>query len=953
MLRVSLNQVAASVQAGSSFEEACLRLGLDGSGLTPAEGRALPGWVLLADGLDECGPALSAVAAGLARLGEGQPDWRIIVTTRPIGYDTTQLAAWRHYSLVDLDETAVKNGISQLVKAIIGPEEEMPNWSLEATPLSFQAALSRTPLLVALTASLVSVGRKIDGSRTEIYKNMVAFMDEAASARHPPSAPDTAVQTRVLDLLGTAIIETPLATAEQVNQQITNAMSSELDLPHLATARIVEWAVDHWCRVGLVERIRHFDHAAYTFAHRTFAEFVAARQLLEAYGSKPDTLEQRLRDPAWAEVIHFSARLGLAEHIIADRCRPTPLPAISADRIAEALSILSAPEPKLLTETVQRVFCNAVTLVGSGRQDLLIALADGLVKAAARHPEIALPHAYEFANKSSILVQIVGLHMALVAQKNREALDRALAALPTLRPIVEDGSIWGSKKPLRSENATGLVGRFLESTLTYALETLEDDQKLTWLAEIKPFRDHLNVGFAIAFERALANHGLTDWLHANPLDAFGKSADLSSGFKRMEVAWKASLRRVIPPHSGEITSSAGVRLPLLQFSALVAATGWWQCAPRDTVPSSDDPTLEREIINALLPLLPIDTLTLNLEASALPAADGDSSATLGSFLAHVDVPETNWSNAKLMDTGMLERAIRQTSPWIARIATELLHQSAEPEDQTGRTRSLLGDAKGVALWEATKLALSRPPTEASDLLYEALNTAGPERREPLFCGVLSLGIWEDRCFPHCKAALESNSVKDAVAAADILAKLAPKEECIMKLATQAALDWKDREAPYPSNGGVVPQSPRASLLAYKARCQLALDDLVMAANDPRSDVRDVAFASLRIVTKTDSPDSAKLAKIFQEERLSADKFAKLLDKDFTPTTTFAEALLPLLNHENFEWRLAALRLVEKAQLTAKQRLRLATTRLDDPNAEIRRRAELLVSRLENGRPSHQ
>lgn len=93
--------------------------------------------------------------------------------------------------------------------------------------------------------------------------------------------------------------------------------------------------------------------------------------------------------------------------------------------------------------------------------------------------------------------------------------------------------------------------------------------------------------------------------------------------------------------------------------------------------------------------------------------------------------------------------------------------------------------------------------------------------------------------------------------------------------------------------------------------------------------------------------------ILQEERLSADKFAKLLDKDFTPTTTFAEALFPLLNHENFEWRLSALRLVEKAQLTASQKRRLVTDLLNDPRAEIRRRAELAHSRLEIASPISQ
>jgi hypothetical protein len=252
VLRVSLNQLAARVQAGSSVEEACWQLGLGGSGLTVEDARCLNEWVLIADGLDECGSCLKVVSEGLARLGEGYRDWRIIVTTRPIGYDTTNLAAWKHYRLVDFDETAVHNGIHQLTKVISGVEGKVPRCDLKALPGSFRSALSRAPLLISLTASLVAAGRKIEGSRTQLYRSMITFIEEVSAARHLLSTPEAAVRRRVLEILGSAVVETPVATADQVDNRIAAVLAKELETTQLAASRAAESAVGYWCRVGLV-----------------------------------------------------------------------------------------------------------------------------------------------------------------------------------------------------------------------------------------------------------------------------------------------------------------------------------------------------------------------------------------------------------------------------------------------------------------------------------------------------------------------------------------------------------------------------------------------------------------------------------------------------------------------------------------------------------------------------
>ena len=73
---------------------------------------------------------------------------------------------------------------------------------------------------------------------------------------------------------------------------------------------------------------------------------------------------------------------------------------------------------------------------------------------------------------------------------------------------------------------------------------------------------------------------------------------------------------------------------------------------------------------------------------------------------------------------------------------------------------------------------------------------------------------------------------------------------------------------------------------------------------------------------------------------------KLLAKDASPAKRFFETLVPLLNHDNSKWRFAALRLVSEAQLPSAQKRYYASVLLNDPSEDVRRQAELVLSRFE-------
>ena len=104
-LRVNLRYLAKRIETtGCTVEEGLLSLGLGESRISPEQLRSagIPELVFLCDGLDECGNYQSFIASGLKDIAASSPSYRIIVTTRPIGYSTSELRDWRHYEITPL-----------------------------------------------------------------------------------------------------------------------------------------------------------------------------------------------------------------------------------------------------------------------------------------------------------------------------------------------------------------------------------------------------------------------------------------------------------------------------------------------------------------------------------------------------------------------------------------------------------------------------------------------------------------------------------------------------------------------------------------------------------------------------------------------------------------------------------------------------------------------------------
>jgi hypothetical protein len=118
---VSLKRIAAATKNGSAFGNAFWQHALDSSPLALRHIDSQPSerWVLLLDGLDECGKEQNFIAAQIRSLAYARPSVRVVVTTRPIGYETIELTkGWTHYRLLaPRKEDGAKN-LNKLMRSI-------------------------------------------------------------------------------------------------------------------------------------------------------------------------------------------------------------------------------------------------------------------------------------------------------------------------------------------------------------------------------------------------------------------------------------------------------------------------------------------------------------------------------------------------------------------------------------------------------------------------------------------------------------------------------------------------------------------------------------------------------------------------------------------------------------------------------------------------------------------
>lgn len=946
VLDVRLKPIAAAMERGDSFDHGLRSQALDGSGITPErfDSAILNNLVVLADGLDDCGGNHDAVARALHAFSSGNPSARIIVTTRPVGYTTAALADWKHYRLLQPEKNDGAAHLAKLLNALESSAEnalEIAKRELAASRAS--GAISSSPHLLGMAAVLISSKGKLPDTRPRLYSELIGLFETADGASISSPVP-ASLAKRILNGLGWLLMHDSLASVDVLTEHCAELFAEQMGRTPLATLELVGPVLSYWERLGIIEQLHHDGTAYWTFVHKTFTEFTAARHLKGLPAERRAAYLDRLVDqPDWHEVIAFAGGLGLGDEIarlLVDR-RASGY----SGQMERALALAGDRDAEVTEGWVRQLAILAFEVVEAEGEDCFsIGLA--LSKLAEVYPEIVGPIATAYLHDDRSAVELAAWACVVAAEPNSHAADELAQVLsrllPTISKVISPSLLGGIALSLNGHQDYDLIERIALAALA-----AQPDENLRVFAETQLGHEALNsLRFlqkvtALLSERGVAKEVELPWARSSAA-SFAALLNPSEEWDRAFARAQRALAEAVSAEGGEMYGIDPEPSRLPQFGALVALTGF------NAVPASDiyrwekpyDAAAVRAVVQALVHASAIDTQALGAEAATVVhRTDADGRFALFGF-PRVDVPEPDWRKAAelLSDRSTLVTAMNHGSYWMAYVAGNILAAASATLEES---RSLLHDAAGASLWAATGVVREQQPADvANAMILERLAESFSEGAEHLFKGLEEGEIEHSpELCEVVRRGLASESPTIAIAAANLAEDLAERGQPLEpKMIVDAYDDWLVREPKQKDN--LIPPSPRETLLKLLIS-QNALDDdrLLAALIDIRLDVRDVGKERmLDGIAESGSLKNAVIERIVSRS-LPPAIAASVLKRETPLSDEQIRALETLVREQDPKWRRVGVELLRRCYFSAHQIADNGARLSADDKSEIRRAAQ--------------
>ncbi|MBY8828892.1 hypothetical protein K7G81_12250 [Hephaestia sp. CMS5P-6] len=899
VLRIRLATIAASMRAGLPFEDAVFRHGLDGSGLSADEVKRAgwSNWLLLGDGLDECGDLQHAVAEGVERFAQGYPDSRILVTTRPVGYRAAHFAAWRHYDLAPLEPSEAPRHVAALLAALSDDGAEAKQSKFVADQLKsreIREIVGRTPLLLGMAAAVLANYQNLGATREILFEQIFALIDDIPRRSVSKPAAD-AVLNRLLDILAWHLTGHPLLPCSEMERLCAADLAAETGDPFLKAIGIVQSALAYWEDAGLIERVGSGKIQVYGFIHKSLGEFAAARHLCELQGPRQDeALQQCMSSSAWNEVLRFAGLRGPAEEVAAQIAGLQKSSPGLADKLAYGARLLAEVPDRISVVTRERLLTNIFDLVGENREPEASRLGMSLIAIAKLFPEDVAPQAAKVRVIPQTWPRLVAWNCLVAAGPRFYDIDDLVAAI---EPTISVGSIG-----METSLGGGLIlhgGEAGDLSVELALAAAPD-------IAMRCERSDAEAVISTIFN-LIARHNFEFARRARELiDLEGWNVSIERDphpYRGLELGgWeKAQLRGdqfVLDALAGDEVEEADFD----DFTHLLNLSAFVQMSNMSEVPASDvwawtrqfDPAPAKHVIQIFAAISGLDPAGLRSEAARAKFILRESQQKpenerwryqLLQLLESVDPPMPAWNSARdhEVDLIKIESAVHHSSRWIVWMAANLLEHCLDGPELEACVERLYREGHGIALWAAAGIAGELPPSTRIALTMTQLERPLRRGSQYLFKGLV---MWRAPLTQDLMDVLESglfaSEVEVACAAAELaehLAELCPEAFAAMGATTIIDRSWQHwlrHEEPYPQGGGVIPQSPRAAL----ARALIALGEdgkvISLARGDSRSDVKDVGNARFRKVILATSEAFDGFLTDVESEKLSPHELGEIL-----------------------------------------------------------------------------
>lgn len=397
---------------------------------------------------------------------------------------------------------------------------------------------------------------------------------------------------------------------------------------------------------------------------------------------------------------------------------------------------------------------------------------------------------------------------------------------------------------------------------------------------------------------------------------------------------------------------------LIWLGAFFDLTDVWEMASDDVWGWRNDPLSSEAamVIRYVGQLIDIDRSHLAADAQEMIAyiaeQKDDQFHSLFGRIAHVDAPPIDWEKAsgQEFDLAAIERAIYHRSDWLMTLAARLLEGATTPSERAPIVERVLGRALNTALSIGVSLAQTLPQEVCDRLVRAAIRKDIRPGFEYLFEFLAKHASKVDNdLFKVIHSGLDGESARIAKAAAKLALSVAkPGMEELGEMLRLAYAHWQLSEEPYPSSGGVVPDSPREDIImALLTSSVLTDDELFQMADDPRSDVQGAIKAeALGRMKESEAFRNALLARTMAGTIPNRLLIEALRDKQ-PLSASDVETILTMTGSASAKVRFAALGVLNAAYLEEEDISRYLLPLLQDPEEEIRSRA----ASIQRGEPT--
>lgn len=961
-VRVDLRKLAARMKTqGCGVLEGIFDIGLSATSFAAKKLLAsnLSDLALICDGLDETGQYQKSIADGLNTHSQTHPNHRVIVTTRPIGYETSALSNWRHYTLIPPAADNLSENIETLVKAGSPREDDELLDKIEAyvSPKSIRDTVARTPLLIGFVASLFLKGTPASVTKIDLYEQIFDMIDKDTKPRKSDvDDVDPNVRTAVLSHLGWIAISNPTSNRKEMERICADRLKSELEISALKASGFVSRASAYWEEAGMIEPLSSGNSTLLAFIHKSCAEYAAARHLAEL--DEPTCrqfITNNLDSPAWSEVLDFSTRTGVAKilaEVSLEAAEKVDAPMNHVERGLYAVSKgLMDPEDSRVVVLVDSLVDQ---LASSQDRPRAFAIGGLLLRhPIERYPRILevseelceSPHRWQRLIGWALRLKSSSVPPDLVQNAYSDLLEDAKSPGYLMRPrdfFLGDRPDWD------------LLESFVASALSQLVETVDREAFEGLLSNLRGSDFDITMRLAIKLEGLLLGKRLGSLRKALFGDKFLNDMSLMNFRGNDAGSIRFEENMIVAPFQDEAASLPSDQPvgDMLAMSALLTACGVWNGAAYEVRywENAENLTDAQIAMRLAAKALGLSLERLRQDALAVRVAmetDDHYSRSIRVYAAlpNVDTPEFDWTriDRSEVDLEAFEAGLYQGPNWLrylfACIIDAVLISVDERESLVAR---LLETGRGATLHLAAALSQDLPDQQGTDLILRSLPEHVVYGSNYLFDDLArrDVKIGSRETIAALKAGLISNNAETAKAAALwAQACLSYDSDNAVPLLQDAFDYWTKMEDPYPEKGGAVPTSPREQLLELIIRIKpLPPKTLLARMRDDRPDVRKVAETAFLDCLKRDEALRRQVTAYYKDGSLSIPFLHALNRSDVQLDEEIWLGLISLLVKRGPDIRRAAVRFLADNLAQSFEAKEFISGLTSDPDADVREAA---------------